>query len=125
MNLNRRGQRRLQLRQQLLDPVDHADDVRPRLALDVDDNGRSLIHPGREPRIFRAVDHVGHIAQAHRCSVVISDDDRLVLLSGEKLVVGTDGVGLARAIDDAFRLVHIGLGQCRAHILEAQSEGSE
>ncbi len=42
-----RRQRGAELRQQRRHLVDHADDVRPRLALDVDDHRRRLVHPRR------------------------------------------------------------------------------
>ena len=41
------GSEALELRQQRLDAVDHADDVGARLALDVDDHRRRLVHPRR------------------------------------------------------------------------------
>ena len=47
------GSDRGQRRQQLLDAVDHLNDVGAGLALDVDDQRRRLVHPGGEPRRSR------------------------------------------------------------------------
>ena len=46
-DVDRRRQRRLQLRQQLLDAVDHLDDVGAGLALDVEDDRRRRRSPTR------------------------------------------------------------------------------
>ena len=44
-HLHRRGQRRPELRQQRLDPIDDVDDVGARLTLDVEDHRRRVVHP--------------------------------------------------------------------------------
>jgi hypothetical protein len=44
-----------------LNPIDDFDDIRPRLALDVDDHGRRLIHPCRLLGILDIVDHLGDL----------------------------------------------------------------
>src|SRR5208282_637625 len=125
LHFHGRGQRRLQLRQQFLDAIHHADDVRSGLALDVHDDRRNLVHPCREPRVFRAVNYIRYIAQSHGSAVAISDDDRLVLGGGKKLIVGANRVGLARAIDYTLGLIHIRLGQSVANIFQAQAVRSE
>ncbi len=69
-DVDRGGQRRLQLRQQLLDAVDDLDHVGAGLALDVDDDRRLLVRPGGEARVLGAVDDVGDVgraAPARRC----------------------------------------------------------
>src|SRR5580704_3936146 len=121
LHFHRRRQRRLQLRQELLDPVDHADDVGARLALYVDDHRRRRIHPGSKMIVLRAVDDVGDVAQPHRRVVVIGNHDRLVLITGEKLIVGADRVRLSRPIDHTLRLIYVRLCQRGAEILETQS----
>ena len=70
--------------------------------------------------VLRAIDHIGHILQPYRCTVAESDDDRLVLVAREKLIISADGVRLARPIDHALRLIHIGLRHGRANIFQAQ-----
>ena len=59
----------LQLRQQLLDAVDHLDHVGAGLALDVEDDRRHLVHPRGEAHVLRAVDHVGDVGEADRRAV--------------------------------------------------------
>ena len=41
------------LRQQVLDAVDHFDDVGAGLALNIDDHRGSIVHPRRQPARFR------------------------------------------------------------------------
>ncbi len=49
------GSDALQLRQHPLDAVDHLDDVGARLALDVEDDCRRLVGPGRQLRVLGAI----------------------------------------------------------------------
>ena len=65
------GSAALQLRQQLLDAVDDLDHVGAGLALDVDDDRRRLVRPGREPHVLGVVDHVGDVGQADRRAVAL------------------------------------------------------
>ena len=58
---------------------------------------------------------------ADRRSVAIGDDQIVVLLGREQLIVGVERVGLARAVERAFRQVDIGLAEHRAHVLEADA----
>ena len=94
------GSDALQLRQQLLDAVDHLDDVGAGLALDVDDDGRPVVHPGRLPDVLGAVDHVGHVGEqdAARCCDRRSRAPDTAAL-GEQLVVGADRERLAGPVE--------------------------
>ena len=49
-----------------------------------------------------------------RRAVAVGNHLVAVLIGGEELVVGVDGVGLARALELAFREIHIDLRQRRA-----------
>ena len=49
-----------------LDAVDDGDDVRARLALDVQDDGRRLVHPRCLPDVLYVVDDAGHIGESDR-----------------------------------------------------------
>ena len=73
------GQRGAELRQQRLDAVDDRDDVGAGLPLDVDDDGRRLVHPRRLLDVLGAVDDVGDVGQAHRRAVAVGDDQGPVL----------------------------------------------
>ncbi len=68
------GQRRGQLRQQQLDPIDHGDDVGAGLPLDIHDHGRRAVHPGGLADVFDIVDDVGDIGQLHGSAVLVGDD---------------------------------------------------
>ena len=57
-------QRRLQLRQERLHPVGDLDDVRARLALDVENDGALVVGPAGELRVLHAVDDVRDVARA-------------------------------------------------------------
>ena len=73
--------------QERLDAVDDLDDVRARLALDVHDDGRRLVHPGGLLHVLGVVDDVGHVGEMHGGAVPVGDDEGLVLLAREELVV--------------------------------------
>ena len=81
----------LNLRQQLLNRVDDADDVGSGLPLNVQDNRGVLIDPGLLLGIFSAVDHGGDVPDAHRRTVAISNDDGRVLGGSTDLIVIVDG----------------------------------
>ena len=115
----------LQLRQQLLDAVHHGDDVGARLALDIDDDRGLAVHPGGLLGVFGGIDDRGHVGGAHRGSIAIGHDHRLVIAAGKQLVVGADGVGLAIAVQRALGLVHVGRGQGGAQIFQAQVVGGQ
>ena len=117
-NINRRGQVGLDLRQKLFDAVNDLDDVRAGLALDVDDDRRRLVHPRRELRVFHVVNHVRHVGQNHRRAILIRDDERAVILAGEKLIVGVDFISLLRPVKISLRLIDAGLLQRGAHVFE-------
>ena len=101
----------LQLRQQQLNALDHADGVGAGLALHVEDDRRRLVHPGRLLGVLHAVDDVGHIVQQHRSIVAIGDDHILVVGAGDQLVVGVDLIILAGPVEVALGRVHAGLRQ--------------
>ena len=113
----------LQLRQERLDAVHHLDDVGARLPLDVDDDRRRVVHPGRLLHVFRAVDHLRHVRQHHRRAVVIGDDDWLVILAGQELIVGVDLISLLRPVEIALGLVDAGRLQRGAHVLQIDTVG--
>ena len=125
LHLDRLRQRCLQLRQQLLDAVNYADDVGAGLALDVHDHGWRQVHPGGQPVVLGTVDDVGHVAQPHRRAVAIGDHNRFVLVTGKQLIVGADRIRLPHPVDDALGLIHVGLGHGRAQILKAQTIRSQ
>src|SRR2546430_12908933 len=75
------------------------DYVRPRLPLDVDDDGRRALVPAAGAIVLQPIDDDCDVADRDRRAVAIGDDDRLVGLRRRDLIVGCDGVGLLRAIE--------------------------
>ncbi len=58
-------------------------------------------------------------------AVAIGDDDRLVVGAREQLVVGVDGVRLARAVERALGLVDVGGGESGAQVFKAEVVSGE
>src|SRR5450759_701624 len=125
LSLDGGGHRSLQLRQNFLDAIGHADDVGPGLALNIEQNRRRGVNPGRLLHVFSAVNGGGYVRQTYRCAVPVGDDHAVILLAREQLVVGANGERLARTVNHSLGLVHIGGGQRRAHVFEAQLVGSQ
>ena len=103
------GQRGAQLRQQRLDAVDDGDDVRAGLALDVQDDGRRLVHPRGLLDVLGVVDDGRHVGEVDGRAVPVGDDERAVLVAREELIVGADRVRLLRAVEGALGLVDVRL----------------
>ena len=118
-------QRGAELGQELLDAVHHVDDIGARLALDVHDHRRLVVHPRRLLHVLGAVHHVGDVGEAHGGAVLVGDDEGAVLGGREELIVGADAERLPRPFEAALGLVHVGLAEHRAHVLEAEAVGRE
>ena len=91
VEVDRRRDRRLQLRQQRADAVDGLDDVGARLA--EDDRCSTAGLPLASPALRTVLDrvaHVGDVGQPHRRAVAVGDDQRAVLRRLEQLVGGAD-----------------------------------
>src|SRR6202030_2859805 len=112
LSLDRRRHGSLQLRQNCLDAIGHADDVASGLALNIEQNRGRGVNPGRLLHVFSAVDGGGYVRQTHWCAVPVGDDYAVILLAREQLVVVANGERLPRTINHALGLVHIGGGQC-------------
>ena len=125
VEVDRGGQRGLQLRQQRLDSLDHGNDVGAGLPLDIQDNGRRLVHPGAELVVLGPIDDVADIAEPDRRAVLVGDDQRAVVACIPDLVVGVDGVGAHRPVEIALRRVDIRVAERRAQIVDVQSVGGE
>ena len=83
--------------------------IRAGLPLDIHDHRGNLVHPRGLLHVFSAVNDGGHIGEHHRGAVSIGDDDRAVILAGEKLIVGVDLVILMRPVEVSFGLIDAGL----------------
>src|SRR5208282_2723025 len=121
VHLNGGGEIALQEGKQLLNAVNHLNDVRPRLALNVDDDCGSLVHPCRLAIVFHVIVDASHVRELHRRPVVVGDDDLRETGGAEQLVVRLNLVVLLWAVEIALRLVETGLLQGGAHILEVDA----
>src|SRR5262249_46154315 len=101
--------------------VYYADDIRARLPLDVQNYSGRIVLPGRLFDVFSIVDDIGYISEPYRCAVSIGDDQLLVAVARDKLIIGSDGVGLVWPSKLPFSLVYVARRYRRAQILEAQS----
>ena len=119
--MNGGGEIALEQRQKLLDAIDHLDDVRPRLALNIHDDRGSFVHPRSLPNIFHVIVDSSHIRKFDWGSVVVGDHDLLKIGSGEELVVRLNLVVLLRTVEVPDGLIEAGLLQSRAHILEVDT----
>ena len=68
---------------------------------------------------------LGDVAEAHGRAVLVGDDERRVALGLGELVVGRDGVVLARAVEVALRLVDVRGDERVAHVLEREAAPGE
>ena len=78
------------LRHQSLNPRDRVDDVRIRLAVDLDLNHRVAVHDPEVPDIFIRIDHAAEIRQPDRRALAVNDHQILVVLRQEELVARID-----------------------------------
>ncbi len=124
-DVDRGGQRCLELRQQLLDPVDDLDHVGAGLALYVDDDRRQLVRPGGKAGVFGAVDDVGNVGETDRRAIPVSDDHAAVFVGALELVVGVDRRGPRRPVEAALGLIGVGIADRGAHIVQRKAVGRQ
>jgi hypothetical protein len=119
------GQRSLQAGQQVFDPLGDLDQVRPRLALHVQDDRRVLVGPARQLGVFNPVQHLGDVGEPHRGAVLVGDDQRRVIAGRRQLVVGRDQVVLAGPVQVPLGLVDVGQRQHRPHVFQPESAAGQ
>ena len=85
------------------------------------DDGPLLVEPAGDQVVFRPVDRAADVADAHRRAVAVGDDQIGVIVGLEQLIVGVERVGLARAVERAFRQIDIRLAEHAADVLEADA----
>ena len=110
-----------ELREEGLHPVGHLDDVGAGLALHVEDDGALRTRPAGELRVLHAVDHVGHVVEPDGGAVLVGDDQGVEVGGAFELVVGGQGIVLARAVDVALGLVDVGGHERAAHVFEGEA----
>ncbi len=113
----------LDLRQGLGDLVDGGDDVGAGLALDVEDDRRSGVHPRAQAAVLGPLDRHGHVAQADGRAVLIGHDHVHIAVDIGQLVVGVDVLRLGGAVERALGGVGVGVGDRGAQGLQRQAIG--
>src|ERR1700674_1887523 len=113
--------RSLEHRHHRFDLLYGLDDVGAGLALDRQEDRPLLVEPGGNQLVLTRADGLGDIPDAARRAIAIGDDQIGVVFRMEQLIVGIERVGLARAVERAFRKVDIGLAEYRAYILEVDA----
>ena len=120
--VDRGGDRGVQLWQRSVNSIDRVDDVRARLAKDDDQDGRLAVdHPCRA-NIFDRVAHPCDIGKLDHGAVVVANDQRLVVLGLEQLVGRADPPGLILVGHLALGPVGVGGSQDGSHVFEADAE---
>ncbi len=121
VDIDGRRDRGLQHRQHRLDPVDGLDDVGAGLALDRENDGALVVVPTGDQIVLGPIDRLADVAHAHRRAVAIGEDQGIVLVGLQQLVVGIEGVGLARTVERALGKVDVRLADDVAGILQADA----
>ncbi len=119
------GQGRVQAWQQCLHPVGHLDDVGPGLAPHADDDGALAVGPARQLVVLHPVDDVGHFLQADGRAVAVGQDQRPEAGRTRELIVGGQGVVLARTVQVAFGLIDVGGDQDFSDVVQAESSAGQ
>src|ERR1700674_2319707 len=125
VDLDRGRDRGLEHRHHRLDPVHRVDNVGAGLALDRQEDRPLLVVPARYQIVLRRTDSAADIAYADRRSVAIGDHQIGVVVGLQQLIVGVERVGLAWAVERAFRQIDIRLAERRPHVLEVDAAGCQ
>ncbi len=113
------GNRRADIRQYRLDPVDRVDDVGARLAIEHDDHRGAPVGDPSVAQILDRIDDIRDIRQADRGAVAIGDHQRAIGRSLVRLVVGVELPAPLVVLDRALWAVRVGGVEGGAHVLEA------
>ena len=103
-----------------VDAPDDVDDVRARLAPDVEYQGRRRVHPAAQLRVLGALCEGRDVAQAHRRIVPVGDDEVRVIGGALQLIVGVDRVRARRPVERALRAVLVRDVYRRPQIVEIE-----
>src|SRR5262249_47035761 len=114
-----------QMWKQGLHAVGGLNDVGARLALDVQDDGRRLVNPGGEANVLDVINDIADVAEADGHSVLVCDDEIGVFGRGQKLIVGADGIGEARAVEISFGRIHVIGDETVANVFETDAKGGK
>ncbi len=114
-------QLRLQRGDERAHAVHRLDDVGARLARDEHDDGRLAVEEAERAGVLHAVDHLRHVAQAHRSAVAPGDDEVRVVGGPPRRRRRVDLHAAAVTLDGALGPVGIGRLDGGAHVLRADA----
>ena len=106
---------------QRLDAIDRLDDIGAGLALDGENDGALLVVPAGDQVVFRPLDGPADVADAHRRTVAVGDDQVVVGLGLQQLIVGVEREALLRTVERSLGEIDIGLAEHVAHVFEADA----
>jgi len=118
LEVDRRGGRGLELRQQRVDAVDRLDDVGAGLAEDDQQHGGLAVRQADRPDVFDRVLDPRHVLEPHGLAVPVGDDHRHVVRGMAHLVVGEDLRRPGGVAQRALRAIDVRGGQHLANVLE-------
>jgi hypothetical protein len=87
--------------------IDGLDDVCVRLAEKDDQHRRLSVGHAEIAQVLNGVLNFGHIREAYRCTIAISDHERQVIRRHVRLVVGIDLIAPVTVVDGALRAVGV------------------
>src|SRR5205823_5911219 len=125
LDLDRRRDRRLQLRQSGLDAIHGLDDVGPRQFENWQQNRLLAVGKGRQPSIFWRVYGTPDVADPHRGAVLVGDDNVVPRCRIEHLAVVVDRESPGLPVDRSLWADGGRVDDDAAQILEREAEGSE
>src|SRR5262249_17161887 len=108
----------LQLQKQVTHAIDGANNVRPRLPENYEQNRRL---PIREPCILRVlyrIPNISHFAQKNGSAASGGDDQILIFTCFEYLIIGIDHPGVLNAADLPFGGMRVRRADGRSHSFE-------
>ena len=121
--MHRLWQRRLQLRQQMLNAVHHLDRVRARLSLNIENHRRRRVVPRGQLIILNPIHNVRDLRKHHWRTIAICHHHRLVVVAAHQLVVGVDRVVLRWPVEVALRRVEAVRRQRIAQVFKVDPVG--
>ena len=125
LHRDRRRQRLAERGQKPFDAVHHLDDVGAGLALNVDDQRRSRVHPGLQAIVLGRDLDPGDVGQPDRRAVAVGDDRFRVIVRVADLIVGVDRRGLRRPVEISLWRVDVEVGDRGAQIVEVEADARQ
>ena len=98
--------------------IDRINDVCARLSENNHDHRWPTFGQGQVPDVLHGVQHIGDIGEMYRSAIAVRNDERNVILSPRRLIVGIDLEVPFIVLNRAFRTIGIGRRKRRADVFE-------